>query len=112
MSLFFVSCNSQQEINTISTIQLKTLLVKGNIQLLDVRTPKEIKEGFIKTAIFANYYDNDFYDKASKQLDKRKTVYLYCRSGNRSGKSAKILQKKGYKVVNILGGFNQWKIEN
>jgi rhodanese-related sulfurtransferase len=37
---------------------------------------------------------------------------LYCRSGNRSGKSAKILKKEGYEVYNILGGYNQWKQEN
>lgn len=112
MGLFFVSCNSQEEIKSISTIELKGLLEKEKIQLLDVRSSKEIKLGFIKTAIFANYYDDDFYEQATKQLDKNKPVYLYCKSGNRSGKSAKILQEKGYQVFNILGGFNQWKKEN
>lgn len=112
MSVFFVSCNSQKNINTISTVQLKSLLAKENIQLLDVRSPEEVKEGYIKSAKFANYFDEDFYNKAAQQLDKDKTVYLYCRSGNRSGKSAKILQEKGYDVVNVLGGYNQWKKEN
>lgn len=112
MFFFLLSCNSQQEINTITTLDLKTLLEKENIQLLDVRSPNEIKEGFIKTAKFVNYFDENFYEIASKELDKSKTVYLYCRSGNRSGKSAKILQKRGYEVVNVLGGFNQWKKEN
>lgn len=112
MSLFFVNCNSQEEIKSISTFTLKILLAEENIQLLDVRSPKEIKSGFIKTAKFANYFDDDFYEQAQKQLDKTKPVYLYCRSGNRSGKSAKILQENGYDVYNVLGGFNQWKKEN
>lgn len=112
MTFFFINCNSQQEIKTISTIELKTLLAKENIQLLDVRSPKEIKNGFIKTAKFANYFDSDFYEQALGKLDKDKPVYLYCRSGNRSGKSAKILQEKGYEVVNVVGGYNQWKKEN
>ena len=112
MSLFFVNCNSQEEIKTISTVELKELLAKDKIQLLDVRSLKEIEAGFIKTAKFANYFDDDFFEKASQQLDKAKTVYLYCRSGNRSGKSAKILQEKGFKVYNVLGGYNQWKKEN
>lgn len=112
MTFFFVNCNSQEEIKSISTSDLKVLLAKENIQLLDVRSPKEINEGFIKTAKFANYFDADFYEKASSQLDKNKPVYLYCRSGNRSGKSAKILQEKGYEAYNVLGGFNQWKKEN
>lgn len=110
--LGFTNCNSQEEIKTISTIELKSLLAKESIQLLDVRSQKEIEQGFIKTAKFANYFDEDFYEKASKQLDKSKPVYLYCRSGNRSGKSAKILKDKGFTVVNILGGYNQWKQEN
>lgn len=112
IGLFFANCNSQVEIKSISTLALKGLLDKDSIQLIDVRTPKEIKQGFIKTAKFANYFDADFYEIATKQLDKTKPVYLYCRSGNRSVKAAKILKEKGYQVINVLGGYNQWKIEN
>ncbi len=112
MSFFFVNCSAQEEIKSISTIELKTLLEKGDIQLIDVRTPKEIELGFIKTAKFANFFDTNFYTNSSKQLVKSKPVYLYCRSGSRSGKSAKILQKEGYEVYNILGGYKQWKQEN
>ena len=112
MLIGFSNCNAQESIKTITTIELKHLLDNKEIQLLDVRSPKEIEQGFIKTAKFANYFDDDFYNKASKQLDKSKVVYLYCRSGNRSGKSAKILQQSGLNVVNVLGGYNQWKKEN
>ncbi len=107
-----MSCNSQEDIKTITTAQLKVLLKKENIQLMDVRTPKERKLGAIQTAIFTNYFDADFLRKATKKLDKNKTVYLVCRSGNRSGKACKLLKKEGYDVVNVLGGFNQWKKEN
>ena len=88
------------------------LLEKEYVQLLDVRTPEEIEQGFIKTAKFSNFFDTDFYTKATTQLDKNRPVYLYCRSGNRSSKSAKILQEKGYQVYNVLGGYNKWKQEN
>lgn len=112
MSLFFMNCNSQEDIKTITTPELKTVLEQNKIQLLDVRTPNEIKDGFIATAIFADYFDTDFYKKATTQLDKTKPVYLYCRSGNRSGKASKILQEKGYDVINVLGGYTKWKQEN
>lgn len=112
ISFFFVNCNAQQEIKSITTLQLKKLLAKEKIQLLDVRSPEEIKQGFIQTAIFSNYFDNNFTEKAIKKLDASKPVYIYCRSGNRSGRSAVILQKKGFKVYNILGGYSQWKKEN
>ena len=108
----FTSCTAQDGVKSITTTELKALLEKENIQLLDVRSPEEIKQGAINTARFANYFDGDFYEKAAKQLDINKPVYLYCRSGNRSGKSAKILQAKGYTIYNVLGGYNQWKKEN
>jgi len=112
LGFLFINCNSQVEIKSISTKELKVLLSEKNIQLLDVRSSNEIKKGFIKTAIFTNYFDDDFYKQASIKLNKNKSVYLYCRSGNRSAKAAIILKGKGYDVYNILGGFNQWKKEN
>ena len=54
-SFFFINCGEKQEAKTITTIELKVLLTKEKIQLMDVRSPKEIEKGYIKTAIFANY---------------------------------------------------------
>ena len=108
----FISCGNSQEINSITKSELKALMAKEKIQLLDVRTAAEIKKGFIETAIFADFYMDDFYEKATKQLDKNKPVYIYCRSGGRSAKASKILQEKGYEVYNVLGGYNKWKQEN
>ena len=112
MIFFCVNCNSQVALNSITTKELKVLLSKENIQLMDVRTPEEIKQGTIQTAFFANYFDVDFEKVATAQLNKSKPVYLYCRSGNRSGKACKILKEKGFKVINVLGGYQQWNLEN
>jgi rhodanese-related sulfurtransferase len=112
MSLFFVNCNSQDEVKSISTIELKAVLEKDDIQLVDVRTPREIKQGFIDSAIFVNFFDSDFIVKAIQKLDKNKPVYLYCRTGNRSGKATRMLKEKGFEVYNVLGGYNKWKQEN
>ena len=112
MIFFCVNCNSQVALNSITTKELKVLLSKENIQLMDVRTPEEIKEGTIQTAFFANYFDVDFEKVATAQLNKSKPVYLYCRSGNRSGKACKILKEKGFEVINVLGGYLQWDLEN
>ena len=106
-----MNCNAQENEKAITTKELKTLLSKEKIQLVDVRTPKETEQGAIEKAIFVNYFDDDFTEKIIKKLDKEKPVYLYCRSGNRSGKACKILQEKGFEVYNVLGGFNQWKKE-
>ena len=111
MIFFCINCNSQVALKAITTKELKVLLSKENIQLMDVRTPEEIKEGAIQTAFFANYFDVDFEEIATAQLNKSKSVYLYCRSGNRSRKACKILKEKGFEVINVLGGYQQWDSE-
>lgn len=112
LCISFISCGNSQEVKSITTAELKFILSKEKIQLLDVRTAGEVKIGSINTAIYADFYDDDFYNKAINQLDKKEEVYLYCRSGGRSMKASKILKEKGYKVINVLGGYNQWKQEN
>ena len=111
MIFFCVNCNSQVALKVITAKELKVLLSQENIQLMDVRTPEEIKEGAIQTAFFVNYFDVDFENVATAKLNKSKPVYLYCRSGNRSGKACKILKEKGFEVINVLGGYKQWNME-
>jgi rhodanese-related sulfurtransferase len=44
-------------------------------------------------------------------LDKKNPIYLYCRSGNRSKKSADILIKLGFsEVYDLKGGFVEWNL--
>lgn len=111
MSFLFLNCSGQEAFKSISTKELKVLLAQGELQLMDVRTPKEIKEGIIETALFANYVAVDFEEVATAQLHKLTPVYLYCRSGNRSGKACKVLKEKGFEVINVLGGYQQWDLE-
>jgi len=84
----------------------------GDIQLIDVRTPNEFAEGYLKGAKMINYFDNDFLEQMSK-LDKNKELYVYCRSGNRSGKAAKKLKSMGFvKIYDLKGGILSWKRKN
>lgn len=83
-----------------------------NIQLIDVRTPEEYQSGHLKDAINMDFYANDFEAKIA-QLDKTKTVYVYCRSGGRSAKSAKQFEKLGFtEVYDLQGGITAWKSQN
>ncbi|PQJ80344.1 rhodanese-like domain-containing protein [Polaribacter porphyrae] len=112
LAFCFANFSPQEKTATITTTQLKELLSKEKVQLLDVRTPEEVQQGFIKSARFANYLDYNFTVKTLKLINKSKPVYLYCRSGNRSGKACKILEEKGFTVINVLGGYTKWKKEN
>lgn len=74
-------------------------------QLIDVRTPEEIAEGKIDGALEMNFYDSNFKEQLA-QLDTEKPVLVYCRSGNRSGKAAKLMNEMGFKqVYDLAGGY-------
>lgn len=83
-----------------------------NHQIIDVRTPTEFKEGFIEGAKNINLKDDDFA-KEITSLDKDKPVYIYCRSGHRSGIAAKKMIDLGFKeVYDLQGGILNWEQSN
>jgi phage shock protein E len=83
-----------------------------NSQIIDVRTPKEFHASHIADAHLIDFYAKSFFQKL-EQLDKDKTYLLYCRSGNRSGKTLKIMKKMGFKsAYNMQGGMKAWTRAN
>ena len=96
----------QQVVELISPKDLNAKL--GDIQLIDIRTPGEYTGGYIEGAININFFDSDFNDQMAK-LNKDKELYIYCRSGNRSGKAAKRLKDQGFtKIYDLQGGILNW----
>ena len=80
--------------------------------LLDVRTEEECSESKIPGSLNIDYYSENFKNNLDK-LNKNLNYYIYCRSGNRSGKTVVILREKGFKnVFNLEGGIIAWKKEN
>ena len=78
------------------------------MQLIDVRTAKEYKNGHIPNSQNLDFLNGDF-QKGISSLDKEKPVYVYCKSGNRSGKAAAALKEKGFtKVFDLEGGYSAW----
>lgn len=73
--------------------------------IIDVRTQSEWNSGHLKKAV---HLPLDAFESGIEGLvkDKDATVYLYCRSGNRSGKALKIMQKLGYTNAVNVGGIN------
>lgn len=85
---------------------IKVIAAK-DVQLVDVRTAAEFKEGHIGKAINIDVKNADF-DKKIEQLKKDKIVAIYCKSGNRSKIAAAKLAEKGYTVVEFKGGITAW----
>ena len=44
-----------------------------------------------------------------QDLDKSKEHIVVCRSGGRSAMAAEFLENRGYKVMNMTGGMNEWQ---
>ncbi|MCW4468896.1 rhodanese-like domain-containing protein [Flavobacterium sp. MFBS3-15] len=105
----FLSCKGQEsdKIKKITAEELGTAL-KDTVQLIDVRTPAEFKQGHIEGAMNIDVNSADF-EKNIQWLDKDKPVYIYCRSGQRSYTAAKRMEKAGFKVLyDVKGGILSW----
>lgn len=88
---------------------LSRLESDNNAILLDVRHPEEYAEGHLPGATLLDVTDSVAFAAGIKELDKEKTIYIYCRSGRRSRAAAKILTGEGFSVVDLKGGYNAWK---
>jgi len=77
-------------------------------RIVDVRTPEEFSEGCIPGAVNVDWNGEDFLSKADALFAGGESLYLYCHSGRRSAAAAKALSKAGYRVYNLLGGFEAW----
>ena len=100
-------------LKTISPKDASDLIVKhknnADFIILDVRTPREFKSGHIEKAILLDYYSKTYTDEL-KRLDKTKTYLMYCRSGNRSGKTLDLIKNMGFsRVYNMDKGIKGWR---
>ncbi len=106
--LFVTSCSSAQN-TTISPAEFQKAVTESKVQVLDVRTPEEYKEGFISGALLANWNDQTTFQTEIVSLDKTQPVYIYCRSGKRSAAAQEWMLANGFKnVVNLEGGILAW----
>ena len=109
------SCKNDKQISgdiqVVSPEEMETLLELEDVQLVDVRTPEEYKEGYIENSQNIDYKSHTF-DEDIEKLDKAKPVVLYCRSGKRSARCAKKLKDAGFiKIYDLEGGISRWQHE-
>ncbi|WP_221391450.1 rhodanese-like domain-containing protein [Dyadobacter sp. NIV53] len=93
-----------------SATSIQDEVKSGKAYLIDVRTAREYQSGHLKQTRNIDYNSPGFGAAISK-LNKTKPVYLYCRSGNRSGKALDSLKALGFKSYYNLGGLEQLKTE-
>lgn len=107
--LLISSCQAQTKSPTlVSSDAFQSKIETQKVQLIDVRTPKEFKQGHLKNAKNIHLYDQDFGAQIDK-LDKKEAVYVYCKAGGRSAEAVEIMQNHGFtNIVELNGGTDSW----
>ena len=76
--------------------------------LIDVRTSEEYESGHIQNALNFDFYSESF-QKDILKLEKNSQIILYCRTQNRSTKTADFLKENGYREIKVIqGGITSW----
>ena len=109
--LIFSSCdNSVDKFEILDYMEFKNQ-IENNVQLIDVRTSEEFNAGHIEGAINIDFKNEELFYQSFQRLDKKNPVYVYCRSGNRSKKSADKLLEMGFSMVyDLKGGYIDWNL--
>ncbi len=107
VGLFFVFSSPENKNETQQSISMNEINedIAAGSELIDVRTPEEFSEGYIDGAI--NLPLDSIKAGNMPQVSKDSTVYVYCRSGNRSAEAKQKLNLAGYSNVVDLGGINE-----
>ena len=91
---------------------IKSIKNSKNSVVLDVRTPKEFEEGFIRNSVNLNIYDSHFFLDEIKKLKKESCIHVYCKYGTRSFQACELMKQFGFEnVFNLEGGILEWKGE-
>jgi rhodanese-related sulfurtransferase len=97
-----------QQYKNVTAQEAKTMIDKGDVVVVDVRTPQEFNAGHLKGAVLANVNDPSFESTISK-VAKNKSVVVYCARGGRSATASERMTALGYKSVhNMTGGYTAW----
>lgn len=101
--------SGQEELKSLSPDKFEKAAKKSKKAIiLDIRTPREVAEGHIEGAEFADFWGDDFEQEIST-LDKKKTYYVYCKSAIRTISATAKMKEIGFKKVFMLeGGLNNW----
>jgi hydroxyacylglutathione hydrolase len=80
-------------------------LAKKDVFLLDVRRATEFAEGRIAGALNAAHTR---LPERLADVPRDRTILVQCKAGGRSARACAYLERNGWKVVNLAGGFDAW----
>jgi|TARA_B110000438_G_C15820344_1_gene654064 rhodanese-related sulfurtransferase len=80
--------------------------------ILDVRTTEESNLKRIPNSKLLDIASPIDFMEALDSMDKKKSYFVYCRSGNRSSQACSVMASVGFdKTYNLAGGIIEWEGE-
>ncbi|HWT25761.1 MAG TPA: rhodanese-like domain-containing protein [Solirubrobacteraceae bacterium] len=83
----------------------RALIESGEVQLVDVREPREWEAGRIAGA---RHVELERLAAEADSLDRERPVLFYCRMGSRSGMAANAFRRAGFDAYSMTGGLVEW----
>ena len=108
---FSMNCCSKKY-DVVSMNEFQNRILDQKTVVLDVRTEEEYygQLGHIKDSILIPI--NELENRLNELNDyKKNTIYVVCRSGNRSEFGRDILSENNFTAVNVDGGMLNWKAD-
>ncbi len=106
LTVYIAESGRRASLNEVSAERARELLDAGSLRPLDVRRKSEFDEGHIDEA--TNIAHTRLADHL-RDLPKDESLLVNCRSGYRSGMSCSLLQRAGFSVTNLAGGWLAWE---
>lgn len=99
--------SSAAAVETLDVAQLTAMIARGEVVLVDVRTPEEFGAGRLPGSLNAPV---ETFDAASIPIEAGRETILYCRSARRSEQAAQMLaEHTGSTVRHLAGGIIAWE---
>jgi len=93
-------------VQSISPKQAKELIAHGDLDVVDVREPREWSRGHLPGARLVSF---DRLRQSPKSTLTRDNVIFVCAAGVRSEAAAKVAEESGFSnVYNLSGGTRNW----
>lgn len=94
------------DFKNISVAELQTMLQRGGVKLIDVRTDAEVARGKIPGCDVLPLH---LLPLRMNELDKKAATVFYCQMGGRSAQAAAFAAGNGFAdVYNLQGGITAW----
>lgn len=91
----------------IDSYELRELMKKESINLIDIRDYYSYCQGSIEGSIHIPYQSLSSFPE--KYLKKDQTYYIFCNHGSNSRRLRDFLLRRGFDIVNIRGGYIDYK---